>query len=82
MAFQGEFQIGSTVFDSQLTVIESAINHQISVIRNQNERSFVRRAAENREDAEEIVRAYRTLSCLFDAFLARAICYVDSSTSC
>jgi hypothetical protein len=59
-------------------MIESAINHQISVIRNLNERNFLRRAAENREDTEEIVRAYRMLSCPFDAFLVRAVFCVGS----
>jgi hypothetical protein len=45
-----------------------AMEHQVATLRSNEQHTAVRRAAEGKKDAAEIVGAYRTLSYLFDAF--------------
>jgi hypothetical protein len=56
------------------------MEHQIAILRSQQEHTVVRRAAECKQDAGAIAGAYRTLSYLFDAFQVSFWCKFSSST--
>jgi hypothetical protein len=72
-AFQREILHILGVYGDQLSTPESAIKHQMTLIQKKHEHTILRRAAEVKKDADELVAAYRTITFLINAFQVSSI---------